>query len=153
MLVFIWGKKNYTICRISLPCSSPSSRVRQIKDAFLSDWHPKPPCHSNLYILCDALDFFFPLKPGPSLDGRRNDTETLSWQKSQSWGIPPVLFLVTHSCLTRCDPVDCSPSGSSVHGVLQARILEWVAFTSSRGSSQPRDQTWIFRIPGRFFTV
>ena len=43
------------------------------------------------------------------------------------------------SCLTLCVPMDCSPSGSSVHGILQARILEWVAMPSSRGSSQPRD--------------
>ena len=45
------------------------------------------------------------------------------------------------SCPALYDPIDCSPSGSSVHGVLQARILEWVAIPSSRGSSQPRD--WI----------
>ena len=42
-----------------------------------------------------------------------------------------------------CDPVDCSLSGSSVHGILQARILEWVAISSSRGFSQPRDQTCV----------
>ena len=42
---------------------------------------------------------------------------------------------------TVCDPVDCNPPGSSVHGIFQARILEWVASSSSRGSSQPRDQT------------
>ena len=46
-------------------------------------------------------------------------------------------------CLTLCNPVGCSPPGSSVHGILQARILEWVAMASSRGSSQPRDQTHI----------
>ena len=40
-----------------------------------------------------------------------------------------------------CDPMDCSPPGSSVHGILQARILQWVAIPSSRGTSQPRDQT------------
>ena len=45
------------------------------------------------------------------------------------------------SCLTPCDPMDCSPSGSSVHGILQARTLEWVAMPSSRGSSRPRDQS------------
>ena len=43
-----------------------------------------------------------------------------------------------------CDPMDCSPPGSSVHGVFQARILEWVAIPYSRESSQPRDQTCIF---------
>ena len=51
------------------------------------------------------------------------------------------------------DPMDCSPQGSSVHGILQARILEWVAMPSSRRSSQPRDRTWVSYIAGRFFTV
>ena len=45
------------------------------------------------------------------------------------------------SCLTLSDPLDCSPPGSSVHGILQARILEWDAMPSSRGSSPPRDWT------------
>ena len=45
--------------------------------------------------------------------------------------------------LTLCDPIDCSPPGSSVSGILQARILEWVAVPSSRGPSQPRDQTLV----------
>ena len=47
--------------------------------------------------------------------------------------------LITKSCLTLCDPVGYSTPGSSVHGIFQARILEWVAMLSSRGSSQPRD--------------
>ena len=47
------------------------------------------------------------------------------------------------SCLTLCNPRGCSPPGSSVHGILQARILEWVAMPSSMGSSQPRDWTCI----------
>ena len=51
------------------------------------------------------------------------------------------LCLVTQSCLTLCNPMDCSPQGSSVHGILQARILEWVAMPSFKGSSQLRDQT------------
>ena len=55
----------------------------------------------------------------------------------------PVLCLVAQPCLTLCDPVDCSPWGSSVHGRLQARKLEWVAMPSSRGSSQPRDWTQV----------
>ena len=49
--------------------------------------------------------------------------------------------LVAQSCLTLCDPVDCSPPGSSAHGIPQARILEWVAISSYRRSSQLRDQT------------
>ena len=47
------------------------------------------------------------------------------------------------SCLTLCDPMDCSPQGFSVLGILQARVLQWVAILSSRGSSQPRDGTCV----------
>ena len=61
--------------------------------------------------------------------------------------------LVSQSNPTFCDPKDCNRPGSSVHGVLQARILEWVAIPSSRESSQPRDWTWISCIVGGFFTV
>ena len=51
-----------------------------------------------------------------------------------------VLCLVTQSCLTLCNHVDCYLPGSSVHGILQARILQWVVIPFSRGSSQPRDR-------------
>ena len=51
-----------------------------------------------------------------------------------------------------CDPMDCGPPGSSVHGILQARIQEWVAIPFSRGSSQPKDPTLVSCIAGRFFT-
>ena len=61
--------------------------------------------------------------------------------------------LVVQSCLTLCDPVDCSPPGSSVHGILQARILEWGAMPSSRGSARPTDWTHISWVAGRFFTT
>ena len=57
------------------------------------------------------------------------------------------------SCLVLSDYDAMDPPGSSVHGILQARTLEWVAFPFSRGSSQPRDQTHVFHIAGRFFTV
>ena len=57
------------------------------------------------------------------------------------------------SCLTLCDPMDRSLPGSSVHGILQARMLEWVAISSSRGSLRPRDQTCGSCIAGRFFTT
>ena len=54
-----------------------------------------------------------------------------------------VKALVVWSCLTLCDPMGCSPPGSSVHRILQARISEWVAIPFSRRSSQPRDRTWV----------
>ena len=56
--------------------------------------------------------------------------------------------LVTHPVWFFCDPVECSPPGSSVHGISQARILEWVITSFSRGSSPPRDQTWISCLAG-----
>ena len=52
-----------------------------------------------------------------------------------------LLVTVCQSCPTLCDPMDCSQPGSSVHGILQARTLEWVAISCSRGSSRPRDRT------------
>ena len=61
--------------------------------------------------------------------------------------------VVFQSCLTLWDPMDFSPPGSSIHGILQARILEWVPISFSRGFSQPRDRTWVSRIAGRFFTI
>ena len=60
---------------------------------------------------------------------------------------------VVQSCLTLCDPMDCSLPGSSVRGIFQARVLEWVAVSFSRRSSQPRDRTQVSRIAGRRFTI
>ena len=59
--------------------------------------------------------------------------------------------LVTETRPTLCDPMDYHPPGSTVHGIFQARILEWVVIPSSRGSSPPRDQAWVSCIAGRFF--
>ena len=56
---------------------------------------------------------------------------------------------IVQSCLTLCDPMDCSLPGFSIHGILQARILEWVTISFSRGSSRPRDRTRVSRIGGR----
>ena len=64
-----------------------------------------------------------------------------------------VEVLVAQSCLTLCNPMDCSLPDSSVHGILQARILNWVTIPFSRVSSQPRDQTRVSCVAGRFFTI
>ena len=58
---------------------------------------------------------------------------------------------VAQLCLTLCDPMDCSLPGSSIHGIFQARVLEWVAISFSRESSQPRDQIRVSLIVGRCF--
>ena len=68
----------------------------------------------------------------------------------------PCVQAIVQSCLTLCDSMDYSPPGSSVHGILWARILEWLAMPSSRGSSWPRDQTHVSCgscISGGFFTA
>ena len=64
-----------------------------------------------------------------------------------------VCVLVTQLCPTLWDPMDYSLPGSSVHGILQARTLEWVAIPFSRGSSRPRDRNWISHTAGRFLVV
>ena len=61
--------------------------------------------------------------------------------------------LVAQSCLTLCSPLDCRLPGSSVHGIVLARILEWVPISFSKGSSRPRDQTWVSCTAGRYFTT
>jgi len=84
----------------------------------------------------------------------------LNWFASVCWLLLDVSPLYLHcccsvaqSCPTFCDPMDCSPPGSSVYGIFQARILEWAAISFSRGSSWPRDRTLITCIAGRFFTA
>ena len=69
-------------------------------------------------------------------------------QKSRS-----VKVKVAQSCPTLCDPMDCTLPGSSIHGIFQSRILEWVAISFSRGSSRPRDWTLVSCIVGRRFTI
>ena len=69
--------------------------------------------------------------------------------------ICPIEDLCAQLCLTLCNPLDCSPPGSFVHGIFQARILEWVVISSCRGFSQPRDRTntsCVSCIAGGFFT-
>ena len=63
-----------------------------------------------------------------------------------------VCVLVAHLCPTLCNPIDSSLPGSYVYGILQARILEWVAIPISRVSSRPRDQTQVFCIAGRLLS-
>ena len=70
-----------------------------------------------------------------------------------SFGLSLIVnVLVAQSCPTLCNPMDCNSLGASVHGILQARILEWVVIPFSRGSSPSRDQTQVPHSVGRFFT-
>ena len=123
--------------------------------------------------LCNPMDcsmpgFCFPLSPRVCSNSRslsRWCYITISTSATPIWSSNPTpgcifsenhnwkryVHLVIHctyakllqSCLTLCDAMNCTPPGSSVHGILQAVILEWVAMPSSRGSSWPRDQTCV----------
>ena len=81
--------------------------------------------------------------------GSGGSGQMLPW----GWSPHPVSGIVAQPRPTLCDPVDYSPPRSSVHGIPRARILEWVARPFSRKSAQPRDQTCVSCIAGRFFTT
>ena len=97
------------------------------------------------------------LSPSWSLSLLRRGTGLfdLQWPLTASFGAPWGKWKseVSQSCPTLCDHKDCSLPGSSIHGIFQARVLEWVATSFSRKSSQPRVQTRVSRIAGGFFTI
>ena len=103
-----------------------------------------------VHLLVLSLHSFFspsktPFYPDSSLSNSPSElSKRLSFQS---------LVLAAQSYPTLCEPRDCSPPGSFVHGILQVRILEWVAILFSRASSQPRDLTWVSYIAGRLFTI
>ena len=85
---------------------------------------------------------------------KRLSTMRETWVQFLGWEDPlekEMAIHSRHSCLEK--PMDCSLSGSSVHGIFQARVLEWIAISFSRGSSQPRNQMRVSHIAGRHFTV
>ena len=106
--------------------------------------------HTLLYILLNVM-----WKPGWEENSGENGymyvALLFTWNYhnivNRLWNEKPKV-LVAQSCLTLCNPMDCSPPGSSVHGISQARILEWVAMPFSRGSSWPRDRTHVSCIAG-----
>ena len=74
-------------------------------------------------------------------------------EKEYVLSIAMLIVKVARSCPTVCNPLDCSLPVSSVHGISQERIMEWDSISFSRGSSWPRDQTWVSCLGGRFFTI
>ena len=98
-------------------------------------------CRSSLPLLNLVYFIIFMLTTPPPKNSFPHLLSSLTWNK------------VAQSCLTLCDPMDCSLPGSSIHGIFQARVLEWVAISYSRGSSWPRDWTQVSRIAGRYFTI
>ena len=105
---------------------------------------------------CQPTPVFLPRKS----HGLRSLVGYSAWvAKSWTWLSTTFFFCllpwseVAQSRPTLCDPMDCGLPGSSVHGIFQARMLEWVAIYFSRGASWPRDQTWVSRMVDRCFTV
>ena len=95
--------------------------------------------------------WFIVLETAEALGDPRGAPE--SWISGKLWGPDACVHAKSlQSCLTLCDSTDCSPTGSSVCGFLQARIPERVAMPSSRGSSRPRDRNRVSCTAGRFFT-
>ena len=87
---------------------------------------------------------------------KENRIKEWIWQQiGQGWiqGLFMLCAKSLQSCPILCDPMDCSPPGTSVQGILQARTLKWFAIPFSRGSSRPRDWTQVSCIAGRFFTI
>ena len=102
--------------------------------------------------LCDTLEGW----DGVGVEGKfkRERTYVYLWLIHADVWEKPTQWKWNRSVLSvLCDPVDYSPPGSSIHGILQARVLEWVAISFSRGSSQPRVQIQVSHISGRCFAV
>ena len=116
-------------------------------------WEDLPPVSEPLVPGTGYLGCFHLCSPGPSLppSSATPECRVLVSEPPLAWffaSLPPLFFPAGHcrsaqSYLTLCDPLDDSPPGSSVHGILQARILEWVDISFSRGASGPRDETCV----------
>ena len=106
-----------------IDCSPPGSSVHVILQARILEWAALPSSRGSSWLM-----------------DQMHCRQMLSHQGSPTKNVCIVKVLVLQSCLTLCNPRDCSPPGSSVHVILQARILEWVPLPSSRGSSWLMDQ-------------
>ena len=100
---------------------------------------------------CNALELFWNCPLIPKSVEKLSSTKPVTGAKKVG-DCCSKCALVTQSCLTLCNSMNYSPLGSSVQGILQARILEWIEMPISRGSSWPRDWTQVSFTAGRFFT-
>ena len=126
VLQFSSTKYLYSVAQLSpLWFQTPSRNSIPIKQTLPTHSSPQPRATTNLVSVCDVYP-----SSGILLINRN---ETLI--HATMWLL---LLLLAQSCLTLCEPLDCSSPGSSVHGILQARMQEWVAMPSSGGSSRPR---------------
>ena len=119
-------------------CNKNRNKVHNKCNVFASSWnHPLPPTLEKLSSMI--------LIPGALKGTTALGYSHKNYYRETMW--------VAQLCPTLCDPIDYNPPGPSVHGILQARILEWVAILFSRGSSWPRDQTQVSCITDWLFTI
>ena len=139
----------------NLCCNKPPRAMVKVTNPVSPYSQHTPRLHLNADYPFAHWDFIVAQVPSFCLHSENAGAIRLSLDKSGALGraadalrkVKEVKVKVAQSCLTLCDPMD-----STVHGILQARILEWVAFPFPRGSSKPRDQTLVSHIAGRFFT-
>ena len=155
--------KRWVHCVLGLPrwCRGKESiyRCRRCKRHGFDPWVWKIPWR-RVWQPTSVLFFFFstPVFLTGEFHGQRSLAGYSLWGHKESdttehpWMVL-LSVLVAESCLTLCDSMDCRLPGSSVHGILHVRILEWVAISFSRGSTQPRDQTQVSHIAGILFVV
>ena len=153
------GKPNSNIRRCWKPLLTDHGSLSSLIDIFQCRlWHPQPAARDRDHRLANSspqsiLATHMP-SPVTALSSRGQ-----GWAASQRWARPALLMrallyvIVSQSCPTCCDPKDYSLPGSSLHGILQAITLEWVAISFSRESSQSRDWTRVSCIPGRRFNL
>ena len=119
--------------------------------------YPLPPHTCTVITITQQIGFFFFLTRNETSLKLDDPSKSIVNLRVSSWCVhfmkKKVKVLVTQSCPTLCHPVDGSTPGSSVHRLLQARILEWAAILFSGESSRPRDSTSVSCFAGRFFTI
>ena len=147
------GEQSDTLC---VPFGNNERWHMYLFSARGSNWRfPLESCRPH-YIQCPDFQLSYylsdeiPSYEEASVTGRKVNQVVLTKFSSQD---ELCVCVLTQSCLTLCDPMACSLPGSSVHGISQARKLEWAAKLSSRGSSWPRDQTCVSCIGRQIFTT
>ena len=124
-----------------MDCRPPGSSVRGIFQARIPEW----------VVICFSRESSWPRDwTRVSCIGRRILYHCTTWEAQRERERERE---VAQSCPTLCDLMDCSLPGSSVHGIFQARVLEWIAVPFSKESSRPRDRTWVSHIVDRCCTV
>ena len=127
-------------CMLSTACRPQTSRNQKVDDAESPLSHHWSIRRTSMSWSCSApwklwASSLPPPGRGTQSCGHQPTVAPFAWQSNKAISFGAVLCLVAQSCLTLCNPMDYSPPGSSVHSMLQTRVLEWVAMPSSRGSS------------------